>query len=262
MSISDILVGVNSSALDVPLNHTNWLLDYKINGQKSYVYKDKDILHELYRSPISANDEDIQMEAFDYIVSDYEPYLGLWLSKNYGFRDLTNLPNCKSISDIVSDADALNRITTSEFADAFFALDAVTSGFATTDGLKTASSNDALMTLLETSDSFKTAVASNPDVQTLSKSLGYNESFTVNNVFLINVVAESVKNGNSYIRPSVGYTLHGSSETTIVSTVEYYGESYAPVSKSPNKFAKSVKITGTIATVPASITYIQLDNVV
>ena len=88
MNISDILVGVNSYALNVPLNHTNWLLDYKINGTKSYVYKDKDILHELYKSPISANDDNIKTDAFKFIANNHEDFLGTWLSKNYEFRNI------------------------------------------------------------------------------------------------------------------------------------------------------------------------------
>lgn len=266
LSISDILVGVNSSALNVPLNHTNWLLDYKINGTKSYVYKDKDILHELYRSPISANDEYIQGEALAYIASNEETYTGLWLSKNYDFRDWVNLPNYKSISDITADADNINRIKTSSLSNAFFNLDAVASYYATTDGLRAASSDNDIMTSLEASDFFKNALASNQDMQTISINVAMGSSHTINNAFVMSVAADCYYNGNNstYWRGATGYTLHGSTDkTTIISALSASSSHPGTVTQAVNKFVKNLTINGVYCGPTSnSITYIQLDNVV
>lgn len=267
MSISDILVGVNSSALNVPLNHTNWLLDYKINGTKSYVYKDKDILHELYRSAISANDEDIQIDAFNYIASELEYYLGLWLSKNYGFRDLTNLPNCKSISDIIADVDIINRISTSEFKNAFFALDGVASVFATTNGLKIASADDEIMTLLEGSDTFKTAVVLNPDIQTATVSSG---TVSVTNAFIpsvtLGVCTETVSYSTSYYRGSVTGIRHGSTTNETFISATNSSSKLEEYTATINKFVKQLTVYQNSNPIKPnatnSIKYIQLDNVV
>lgn len=66
MSFSDTLIGVNSAALNTPLNHIIWLNDYKTYGENSYVFKDKRILKELYASPIAANDNAIYDDAYSY----------------------------------------------------------------------------------------------------------------------------------------------------------------------------------------------------
>ena len=301
MSISDILVGVNSSALDVPLNHTNWLLDYKINGQKSYVYKDKDILHELYCSPISANDEDVQIDAFNYLASELEPYLGLWLSKNYGLRDLTNLPNCKTLSSMIDDSAILNRIVNSEFSTSFFALDvvlayftttdglkaayqnddvmttlesldsfktAIASNYATTDGLKAVSQDDDIMTILESLDCFKSAVASNPNKKTVNMTIPYEKSNTLTNAFIISVNAGCAYAEGIWLKGAVTYTPHGSTDNMTLIGSTWSGTRVESESRTVNKFVKSLTINGPISfngldiKTSNSVTYIQLDNVV
>ena len=264
MNISDILVGVNSSALNVPLNHTNWLLDYKINGAKSYVYKDKDILHELYRSAISANDEDIQTEAFNCVVSEYESYLGMWLSKNYGLRDLKNLPNYKTIPDIISDSDVVNRLSVSDFSDVFFGLPNVTLSFITTDGLKAASTNNNIMTLLESNDLFNSNITSNQDIQTISSS----DSLTLENVYVLSVSAEAVYsryNGSFFYHiANVDINQHGTTEnTSVIQGHDGYGEYIPSTTVSVKKFVKKLILTKPRdMNTTNSITYIQLDNVV
>lgn len=53
----------------VPLNHLIWLQDYKTYGESSYVFRHKDILHELYNSfKISMNDTKLKLETFEYIM--------------------------------------------------------------------------------------------------------------------------------------------------------------------------------------------------
>lgn len=268
MNISDILIGVNPSALDYPLIHTNWLLDYKINGTKSYVYKDKDILHELYRSPISANDEDVQLDAFNYIAAEHPDYLGTYLSKNYGFRDLVNLPNIRSISDLVADTNILNRIKESEFASSFFALADVIDAFATTEGLKNASLDNDIMTLLESSDSFKTKVASNPDVQTISAT---SSSVSVQNAYVISMYAGMYAYRSGYntfrYRGSATKIIHGSTtNTTILSEVLGSSDTVYAADLAINNFVKNLQVNQPggegNGKVENKITFIQLDTVV
>lgn len=56
-----------NSDISSPLNQNLWLLDYKIFGEESYVFNDKNKLHALYQNYIlCANDKMIGAEAFDY----------------------------------------------------------------------------------------------------------------------------------------------------------------------------------------------------
>lgn len=84
---------LNSQIADVPLNHLIWLNDYKTFGENSYVFQNKDMLHELYRSPIAANDLSIYNEAFAYNQSI--------MSKDDFIKWYRNGYNSKYISDDV-----------------------------------------------------------------------------------------------------------------------------------------------------------------
>lgn len=67
MAWDEIKQSVNSY-LDVPLNHIIWLNEYKTYGEDSYVFRDKDILNELYLSKCALNDTYIYQNALSYIV--------------------------------------------------------------------------------------------------------------------------------------------------------------------------------------------------
>lgn len=249
----------------VPLNHLIWLNDYKTYGQKSYVCKNKDILHELYRSPICANDEAIQIDAFNYVASEQEHYLGLWLSKNYGLKDVANLSNCKSISDLISDTDVLNQISLSEFADAFFNLEKVIAYFVTTEGLKAASALNNVMNVLEKTSSFKAAVASNPDIQTITRSMANNASETVvENAYIISVSANIGVNGANHARGSISCVPNGSADNVILVSSATGNNVNRVNNQAVHQFVKSLTFGGPAYYGPLenSVTYIQLDNVV
>ena len=50
--------------------HISWLTHYESMGKSSFVYNDKDILHELFSDyRMVMNDTNVNKEAFDYIIS-------------------------------------------------------------------------------------------------------------------------------------------------------------------------------------------------
>lgn len=72
---------LNSQIAGVPLNHLIWLNDYKTFGEDSYVFQNKDVLHELYKSyNITAPDRSIRMEAFSFLFDTEDKDLGLFIS--------------------------------------------------------------------------------------------------------------------------------------------------------------------------------------
>lgn len=109
--MSDWALGkkLNSQIADVPLNHLIWLNDYKTFGEDSYVFQDKDILHELYNSlQLSMNDKQIRAEAFDYIVS-VNKRVGLALGAIYGSGniDWSDYPTAESVIPLSETSDVL-----------------------------------------------------------------------------------------------------------------------------------------------------------
>ena len=112
MSISDTLIGINSAALDTPLNHMIWLNDYKTYGENSYVFQNKDILHELLLSSVAVNDKATSREAFEYAKSQNQ--FGNYIQNMYGIDRSLNWSNVKTVDDIISDDDILAYTITHE----------------------------------------------------------------------------------------------------------------------------------------------------
>lgn len=60
---------INSDFMDVPLDKRLDLADYKMYGEKSHVFQNKDRLHSLYECvDISMNDHAVNGEALDYLL--------------------------------------------------------------------------------------------------------------------------------------------------------------------------------------------------
>lgn len=101
MSISDTLIGINSAALNTPLNHIIWLSDYKTYGKDSYVFQNKDILHELYENyTLSMNDKSVSEEAFNYAIEKQK--IGNAISCIYGVDQSFAWDSVRSVEDLVS----------------------------------------------------------------------------------------------------------------------------------------------------------------
>lgn len=273
--LTDVLMAVNSHGLEFPSIHSTWLLDYKLKGVNSYVFKDKRILHELYESPISANDADIQAEAFEYISVNRESILGWWMSRNYGLSDVSGLNSCQSISSVAANSDAIAAIATSDFKDVFLGLESVATSFATTAGLKTASANNNIMSVLENSDVFKTAVAENADIQTATGSCvevvsgGPGTIITQSNVFVVSAVAGYAWWSGDTSQGRTGYVKGTEHGTDNVKTYRSVGESLNNNSAVSSKFMKSIELGPPSGSYRANtsrtlntLKYIQLDNVV
>lgn len=273
--LTDVLMAVNSHGLEFPSIHSTWLLDYKMKGVNSYVFKDKRILHELYESPISANDADIQAEAFDYIAANRESILGWWMSRNYGLRDVAGLDSCQSVSSIMANTDAISAVAASDFKDLFLGLESVSTSFATTAWLKVTSANNDIMSFLENSDAFKIAVAKNPDIQTATGSCvevvsgGPGTIITQSNVFVVSAVAGYASWSGDFSQGYTGYVKGTEHGTDSVKTYRGVGESLNNKSAVSSKFMKSIELEPPRGTYRADISqtlnvlkYIQLDNVV
>lgn len=102
--MNDFILGqwLNSQVTDVPLNHLIWLNDYKTYGENSYVFQNKDILHELYEDyKLTINDLRCRVEAMKYAVEHEQ--VGKSLSEIYGggFEQLRNYKTFDEINSCV-----------------------------------------------------------------------------------------------------------------------------------------------------------------
>ena len=91
-------------------SHLTWLLDYKTYGNNSYVYNDKDKLHELYNDiKLSMNDIDIMGEALEYAIS-VGSNIGNVLSSIYSADTI----NGSTIDSIIQNSEEFNKVISND----------------------------------------------------------------------------------------------------------------------------------------------------
>ena len=115
MSWPEIKKAVNSD-ISTPLNHLIWLNDYRIFGEESYVFQNKDTLHELYEDyKLCMNALPIQAEAFDYVVTN-NTEVGKALASCEGITDADILAGLTTVDAVVSNNRAMAAVAANETA--------------------------------------------------------------------------------------------------------------------------------------------------
>lgn len=119
MNVPDVVM-INSD-VEAPVNHLLWLHDYKVYGESSYVWNDKEKLHELYASE-AVNDKAIYSEAFVWLNENMDGHMRAVLTGFAPFR--TKEMYAKEwlkdmISEDVFDANIWEDIFSRGFVDFF-----------------------------------------------------------------------------------------------------------------------------------------------
>lgn len=95
----------------IGLSHQEWLLDYKMSGENSYVFNDKDKLHELYKdASITLYDNWIYTEASQWCFDN--GYGGSFLSslKDIPEKNKTTIDSLQSIENVANNKNAMDII--------------------------------------------------------------------------------------------------------------------------------------------------------
>ena len=96
--------------------HISWLTHYESMGKSSFVYNDKDILHELFSDyRMVMNDTNVNKEAFDYIISTGSN-VGEALSSIYGIGEVDLLKSLNTLDEVLSNETAMSAISNNEIA--------------------------------------------------------------------------------------------------------------------------------------------------
>ena len=101
---------------DIYDKHISWLTHYESMGKSSFVYNDKDILHELFSDyRMVMNDTNVNKEAFDYIISTGSN-VGEALSNIYGIGEVDLLKSLNTLDEVLSNETAMSAISNNEIA--------------------------------------------------------------------------------------------------------------------------------------------------
>ena len=96
--------------------HISWLTHYESMGKSSFVYNDKDILHELFSDyRMVMNDTNVNKEAFDYIIGTGSN-VGEALSNIYGIGEVDLLKSLNTLDEVLSNETAMSAISNNEIA--------------------------------------------------------------------------------------------------------------------------------------------------
>ena len=102
-----------NSDMKVPLDVYQYLNDYRLWGEDSYVYQDKSKLHKLYETTVvSMNDLELSGEALEYLTTANK-HIGKALGSVYGIERKDTLSTLSAMSAVLNSSTAMACLSTS-----------------------------------------------------------------------------------------------------------------------------------------------------
>ena len=105
-----------NSDMKVPLDVYQYLNDYRLWGEDSYVYQDKSKLHKLYETTVvSMNDLELSGEALEHLTTDNK-HIGKALGSVYGIGRKDILSTLSTMSAVAASSTAMSAVAASSTA--------------------------------------------------------------------------------------------------------------------------------------------------
>ena len=102
-----------NSDMKVPLDVYQYLNNYRLWGEGSYVYQDKTKLHKLYETTIvSMNDLELSGEALEYLLKNNK-HIGKALGNVYGIGRKDTLSTLSTMQAVLTSSTAMTFLSTS-----------------------------------------------------------------------------------------------------------------------------------------------------
>ena len=116
MQIEAIPMLINSDFMNVPLDKLLHLMDYKMHGEDSYVFQQKELLHGLYESTyLSMNDRELVVEAFVYLIENNK-HIGKAFGDVYGIGRKDTLSTLSTMQAVAASSTAMQAVANSSTA--------------------------------------------------------------------------------------------------------------------------------------------------
>ena len=116
MQIEAIPMLINGDFLNAPLDVKMHLADYKMYGEDSYVFQQKELLLGLYECTyLSMNDKELSAEALDYLLKNNKN-IGEALSNVYGIERKDILSTLSTMSAVAASSAAMSAVLNSSAA--------------------------------------------------------------------------------------------------------------------------------------------------
>ena len=116
MQVEVIPMLINSDFLNAPLDVKMHLADYKMYGEDSYVFQQKELLHGLYECTyLSLNDKELSAEALEYLLKNNKN-IGEALSNVYGIERKDLLSTLSTMQAVAASSTAMQAVASSSTA--------------------------------------------------------------------------------------------------------------------------------------------------
>ena len=116
MQIEAIPMLINSDFFNAPLDIKMHLADYKMYGEDSYVFQQKELLHGLYEcTHISMNDRQINGEALEYIAANNK-HVGEALASVFSLERKDVIKTLRTMQAVLNSSTAITAVLNSTTA--------------------------------------------------------------------------------------------------------------------------------------------------
>ena len=173
MQIEAIPMLINSDFMNVPLDKLLHLTDYKMYGEDSYVFQQKELLYELYECTyLSMNDKELSAEALDYLLKNNKN-IGEALSNVYSIERKDLLKSLRTMQAVASSSTAMQAVVSSSTAmqavvSSSTAMQAVVSSSTAMQAV--VSSSTAMQAVASSSTAMQAVVSSSTAMQAVASS--------------------------------------------------------------------------------------------
>ena len=163
MQVEVIPMLINSDFMNVPLDKLLHLTDYKMYGEDSYVFQQKELLYELYECTyLSMNDKELSAEALDYLLKNNKN-IGEALSNVYSIERKDLLKSLRTMQAVASSSTAMQAVLSSSTA-----MQAVVSSSTAMQAV--VSSSTAMQAVVSSSTAMQAVVSSSTAMQAVASS--------------------------------------------------------------------------------------------
>ena len=173
MQVEAIPMLINGDFLNAPLDVKMHLADYKMYGEDSYVFQQKELLHGLYECTyLSMNDRRINREAFEYLTANNK-HVGKALSNVYDIEQKEELSTLTTMQAVAASSTAMQAVVASSTAmqtvlASSTAMQAVAASSIAMQAV--AASSTAMQAVIASSTAMRTVAASSTATQAVAAS--------------------------------------------------------------------------------------------
>ena len=116
MQVEAIPMLINGDFLNAPLDMKMHLADYKMYGEDSYVFQQKELLYGLYECTyLSMNDKELSAEALEYLLKNNK-HIGEVLSNIYEIGNKDILKGLRTMQAVLASSTAMQAVAASSTA--------------------------------------------------------------------------------------------------------------------------------------------------